>query len=355
MRDDASAGQPGPSGRPVPAAALDVPDPAPPAGSPVILGLMGWGGGWGPEPLDDAGWAAAESTARSALEAALAAGITTVDTADIYAHGRSEETLGRLLSADPPLRDRLHVQTKAGILVGGSPLHGEAGTRYDSSAPYLRAAVAGSLKRLRADRIDTLLIHRPDVLTDPAETVDAYLGLKDRGAVGGLGVSNMPLPWVRRFDDALRSATGGAEGLVCAQVEMGLHRRGLVESVVLANHPEAAPGAGMSGLVEFALERGIGLQAWGPLAQGLFTRHGLDEAQAPAVAAVAGIARDLASSREAVVLGWLMRLPWGIRPVVGSVTPARIRSCSEATDVAGRMDAEQWYRLWTAVRGEHLP
>jgi predicted oxidoreductase len=56
-----------------------------------------------------------------------------------------------------------------------------------------------------------------------------------------------------------------------------------------------------------------------------------------------------------VVLAWLLRLPWGIRPVVGSVTPARIRACSEAPEVAERMDAEQWYHLWTAVRGEHLP
>jgi predicted oxidoreductase len=351
MRTNASTGP----WVPVPATgAGDTAPPAPPA-SPLILGLMGWGGGWGTEPLADAGWAAAESTARSALEAALAVGIATVDTADIYAHGRSEQVLGRLVRADPALRDRILLQTKAGILIGGSPLHGSAGTRYDSSARHLRAAVAGSLERLQTDRIDTLIVHRPDVLTDPADTVGAYLELKASAAVGGLGVSNMPLPWVRRFEEALRESTGGAEGLACVQVEMGLHRRGLVESVVLANHPSAAPGAGMSGLVEFALERGIELQAWGPLAQGLFTRHGLDEAQAPAVAAVAGIARDLRASREAVVLAWLLRLPWGIRPVVGSVTPARIRACSEAPEVAERMDAEQWYHLWTAVRGEHLP
>ncbi|MGO1884118.1 MAG: aldo/keto reductase [Citricoccus sp.] len=325
------------------------------AAQPVVLGLMGWGGGWGTEPLDDAGREAVDATARQALGAALAAGITTVDTADIYAHGRSEETLGRLLAAEPGLRDRFHLQTKCGILVGGSPLHGEAATRYDSSPAHVRASITASLARLGTERIDTLIIHRPDVLTDPAETVGAYLEAQAEGVVGRLGVSNMPLAWVRRFDDALRAASGGAEGLVCVQLEMGLHRRALVESVVLANHPEAAPSAGMGGLVEFVRERGITLQAWGSLAQGMFTRHGPGEATAAAVATVAGVARELETSREAVVLAWLVRLPWGIRPVIGSVTPARIADCGQAADVARRMDAEQWYRLWTAARGEQLP
>lgn len=333
--------------------------PAGPAGpeSPLVLGLMGWGGGWATEPLDAAGRDAADAVARPALQAALAAGITTVDAADIYAHGRSEETLGRLLAADPTLRGRLHLQTKCGILVGGSPLHGAGSTRYDSSAEHVRTSIAAALTRLRTESIDTLIIHRPDVLTDPAITVGAYLEAKAAAVVGHLGVSNMPLAWVRRFDDALREQSGGAEGLACVQLEMGLHRRGLVESVVLANHPEAPPSAGTGGLVEFALDRGITLQAWGPLAQGLFTRHGLQEAPAPAaaVAEVACLARDLGTSREAVVLAWLLRLPWGIRPVIGSVTPARIAACSEAAEVAHRMEAEQWYRLWTAVRGEYLP
>lgn len=328
--------------------------PAGPA-SPLLLGLMGWGGGWATEPLDAAGREAADAVARPALQAALAAGITTVDTADIYAHGRSEETLGRLLAADPTLRARLHLQTKCGILVGGSPLHGADSTRYDSSAEHVRASITASLARLRTERIDTVIIHRPDVLTDPAVTVGAYLEAKAAAVVGRLGVSNMPLAWVRRFDDALREQSGGAEGLACVQLEMGLHRRGLVESVVLANHPDAPPSAGTGGLVEFALDRGITLQAWGPLAQGMFTRHGLPESPAAAVAEVARLARDLGTSREAVVLAWLLRLPWGIRPVIGSVSPARITACGEASEVAQRMDAEQWYRLWTAVRRDYLP
>ena len=148
----------------------------------MILGCMGWGGGWAPEPPDAQSWRDAEDVARHALHAALDAGITTLDTADIYAHGRSEETLGRLLGADPGLRETLRIQTKCGIRLGGSPLYGPSRgtgtTRYDSSPAHLRTAVAGSLERLQTDHVETLIIHRPDVLTDPVETVGAFLELK---------------------------------------------------------------------------------------------------------------------------------------------------------------------------------
>ncbi|QCU78795.1 aldo/keto reductase [Citricoccus sp. SGAir0253] len=332
--------------------------PAP--GAPrTILGCMGWGGGWGTGPLDEAAWRAAEDAAREALEAALGAGITVLDTADIYAHGRSEETLGRLLAADPGLRERIRIQTKCGILLGGSPLydraHGAGSTRYDSSAAHVRSAVAGSLRRLGTDHVDTLVIHRPDVLTDPAETVGAFLALQSAGAVGSLGVSNMGLAWVRRFDDALREATGGAQGLACVQLELGLHARTLIESVVLANHPGAPASADTEGIAEFCAERGIAIQAWGALGQGRYTRPHPEPADAAAAAEVGRVAGELGVAPEAVVLAWLLRLPWGVRPVVGSTRPGRIAASAGADGVAERMDAGQWYRIWTAARGESLP
>lgn len=337
-----------------------------PEPSAVALGTAGWGGGWGVEPLDKQAWAEAEVTARAALEAALQAGITTVDTADIYAHGRSEETLGRLLTADPGLREHIRLQTKCGIMIGGSPLYGVDGapavqsTRYDSSAEHVRRAVSGSLQRLCTDHVDTLIIHRPDPLTPPEQTVQAYLELRKTGAVGSLGLSNMGVAWVRRFDDALRAASGGEESIACLQIELGLHHRGLVESAVLVNHPDTAARAVVgeaAGLAELCAERGIALQAWGSLGQGRYTR-GTDQA-APqdkaAAAVVAEIAGQLGVSGEAVVLAWLLRLPWHVQPVVGTVQPDRLRAAAEASVAAERLTSDDWYRLWTAAREAQLP
>ncbi|MBB5747800.1 aldo/keto reductase [Micrococcus sp. TA1] len=325
----------------------------------TILGCMGWGGGWAPEPPAPQAWRDAQDAARRALRAALDAGLSTLDTADIYAHGRSEETLGRVLAADPGLRRGLRIQTKCGIRLGGSPLYGQARgagtTRYDSSAAHLRTAVAGSLERLRTDHVETLIIHRPDVLTDPAETVGAFLELKAAGSVGRLGVSNMGLAWVRRFDNALREASGGTETLACVQLELGLHARTLIETVVLANHQDAHASGDMEGIVGFCTARGIDLQAWGPLGRGRYTRPDPAPADAPAAAEVTRVAEELGVPADVVVLAWLLRLPWGIRPVVGTTRPERIAASATAEEAAARMDADQWYRIWTAARGEPLP
>ena len=318
---------------------------------------MGWGGGWDAAEPDATAWQEAEQVAGGALRSALAAGIATLDTADIYAHGRAEAVLGRLLDADPGLRRRVRIQTKCGIRLGGSPLYAADTdqTRYDSSAGHVRAAVAGSLERLRTDHVDTLVIHRPDVLTDPAETVEAFLELKAEGAVGHLGLSNMGLAWVRRFDDALREASGGHETLACVQLELGLHARGLLEAVVLANHPQAPPTGDTEGLVQYCTARGIELQAWGPLGRGRYSRADPDPADAPAAAEVHRVAGELGVGADVVVLAWLLRLPWAVRPVVGTTRPGRIAACATAEEAAARMDAAQWYRIWTAARGAPLP
>lgn len=343
-----------------------VSQPSGPAPSAVALGTAGWGGGWGVEPLSEDQWSCAEAAARTALHAALEAGITTVDTADIYAHGRSEQTLGRLLAQEPGLRERIRLQTKCGIMIGGSPLYGVGGaaavdsTRYDGTAEHVRRAVAGSLERLGADRVDTLVIHRPDPLTPPAQTVQAYLELRQAGSVGALGLSNMGVAWVRRFDDALRAATDGAEGIACLQIELGLHHRGLVESAVLVNHPETAARAVVgeaAGLAELCAERGIALQAWGSLGQGRYTRGAEQAAERDRAAArvVEELAQTLGCSGEAVVLAWLLRLPWQVQPVVGTMDPDRLRACAEAPEAAARLSGDDWYRLWTAARGASLP
>ena len=66
-------------------------------------------------------------------------------------------------------------------------------------------------------------------------------------------------------------------------------------------------------------------------------------------------AAELGVSREAVVLAWLLRLPWGVRPVIGTQDPERVAACAEAAAAAEAMDSAQWHRLWTAARGRPLP
>ena len=104
--------------------------------------------------------------ARSLVEAALGAGITLLDTADIYGFngsggfGDAEALLGQVFAEAPGLRDRMVLATKGGIM---PPLP------YDSSPAYLEAALDASLKRMGIPRVDLYQIHRPDILTHPHE------------------------------------------------------------------------------------------------------------------------------------------------------------------------------------------
>ena len=98
------------------------------------------------------------------------------------------------------------------------------------------------------------------------------------------------------------------------------------------------------------------LQAWGSLSQGLFTGKDVTD-QSVAVQQTATLVAKLAAeyqvSREAIVLGWLMRHPAAIQPVIGTTQPERIKACSQASSIS--LSREHWYALYLASRGRALP
>jgi predicted oxidoreductase len=307
----------------------------------MIYGCMGLGGAWDDTPFTGADVDAAEQ----AVHAALEIGIEWFDHADIYRVGKAEQVFGEVLRRDPALADRVKIQTKCGIRLGESGLQ----TYYDLSKPAILERVDGSLRRLGVERVDVLLLHRPDPLLDPAEVADAYGELRAAGKVGALGVSNMSAAQMSLLQRHLD------EPLVANQLEMGLHRRDWVESAVLVNHPE---GSGLSfpeGTIEYCRANNVRIQAWGSLAKGIYSgapRAATDEA---AYELVNAMAAAKGSTAEAIVLAWLMRHPAGIEPVLGTSNPDRIRACADAEAQAAAMTTVEWYRLWTAARGHPLP
>lgn len=330
-----------------------LPDPAPAPASPIVLGTMGWGAAPAPaaSAADAADTEGALVRARAALRAGIEAGVDLLDTADIYGAGVSEETVGALLH-ELPYEERagLKVQTKCGIVLHETDAAGRPRVRYDSSPEHVRASLEASLARLGELRVDTLVIHRPDVLTPVADTVRAFLDAREAGLVGKLGVSNLGLGRMLEFQRELGAQSGDGTGLACVQLELGLHHRTLVEAVVLANHPDAPADADVADLGRVCAAEGIELQAWGPLGQGRYAT-----ADDGAAGAVGEVAEELGVPREAVVLAWLLRLPWDVRPVVGTQDPGRIAACAAAPQAAQAMDSARWHRLWTAARGAGLP
>lgn len=312
-----------------------------PAIDSLVFGCMGLGGDWQGSTITDS----ARQQAYQALDSAMAHGFRYFDHADIYTSGKAEQVFGDYLALNPGLRQQLVIQTKCAIRFKDA---GSVG-RYDFSADYLQQQVEASLQRLQCDTLDLLLLHRPDPLMDVHEVAATLRALKQSGQVKHFGVSNFGWPQLQLLQSAL------GEPLRVNQLEMSLAKTDWLEQNVLTGMVQGAAHFFSYGTVEYCQQQQVQIQAWGSLAQGLFT--GGKTPQTPAQHHTADLVRQLAASyqcsAEAIVLAFLTRHPAGIQPVIGTTNPARIQACAQARQV--KLSREHWYQLWVTSRGQPLP
>ena len=284
--------------------------------------------GWGMWRLGEAG----EASPRERVEAALEAGCTLFDTADVYGYrrgsgfGTAETLFGAVLREAPRLRDRIVLATKGGI---APP------TPYDSSAEHLIAACEASLERLGVDYVDLYQIHRPDLLAHPSEVAQALERLRRAGKIRAAGVSN--------YSASQFEALAGHLPFALASVQNELS-------------PLAIDGLA-DGSLDAAMRRGTAVIAWSPLAQGRLATAPGALADSPrterVIAALEAIARRDGTSRTAVAYAWIMAHPARPVPLIGSQNPARIREARNAYAV--HLTREDWYRILVAARGTQMP
>ncbi len=261
------------------------------------------------------------------IETCLEQGITSFDQADIYGGYTAEAILGAALRAAPHLRDRVEIVTKCGIV---APVGRHAGARvkhYDTSADHVTASVDRSLSDMGIDRIDLLLIHRPDPLMNHVETGAALDALVASGKVRHVGVSNFrPHDWTL-LQSAMRNR------LVTNQIEISL----------LHTDPFT------NGDIAFLQERGIVPMAWSPLGGGaLFKKKnkGL-------IRLLTQIGDAAGVDAAAVAVAWLMQHPAWIAPVMGTNSLDRIATLADACKV--ELSREDWFELYTEANGDDVP
>lgn len=270
---------------------------------------------------------AARDKGKIAVQAAIEHGYTVFDHADIYGAGQCEEVFGEVLAASPGLRDRLVIQSKCGIRT-------EDVQRYDFSKSWIVSSVENSLRRLGIERLDVLLLHRPDYLMSLDEAAAAFDELHAAGKVAEFGVSNF-LPSTL---SALQSASN--QRLQINQVEINLHN-------VDALH---------NGVLEQCQAERITPQAWCPLAGIAWEAWGntFTAEQAARLQAEARRQADHYGVDDWIIaLAWLLRHPARISPIIGSTTPARIAAAKAA--LAVDYSREDWYRLLEARNGAPVP
>lgn len=286
--------------------------------------------GYGCMRLAGDGTGDALARGKRAIHVAVEAGYTLFDHADIYAAGACETLFGEVLKESAGLRDAVQVMGKCGIRVAGDPSP-HAPKRYDFSAEHIERSVEGSLRRLCTDRLDFLLLHRPDYLMDAAEVAAAFERLQHAGKVLHFGVSNFT---PSQFD-LLQSAC--SRRLLVNQVEINLH----------------AIGALTDGTLDQCQRLGITPQAWCPLGGVAYPAWGSTwsaETAARLRAELTRQAADYGVEDWQVALAWLLKHPAGISPVMGSATPERIVAATRALEIDYRR--EDWYRLLEARTGK---
>lgn len=264
---------------------------------------------------------------RTLIEAALAAGVTLFDTADIYGFdgvggfGDAEALLGHIFAEAPQLRGKMVLATKGGIT---PPVP------YDSGPAYLMAALDSSLRRLQTDSVDLYQIHRPDILAHPQEVARTLEDMVSSGKVRAVGVSNYTVPQHRALAAFL--------------------------SIPLAStQPEFSPLALdpiEGGLLDLAMERDIAVLAWSPLGGGRIGDP-RDERSRAVAAALDVVANAAGISRAAAAYGWIMAHPARVIPIVGTQNVERIAEIPDAFKC--RWTRQLWYDVLVAARGEKLP
>jgi len=271
-----------------------------------------------------------ERAAIATVHAALDAGITTFDTADMYADGRAEEVLGRALAGTR--REGVEIITKAYWPTGPGP--NESGL----SRKHLMSACEASLRRLGTDHLDVYLAHRFDATTPLDETLRAFDDLVREGKVLYIGVSEWSASDIRRAA-ALAEATGRA-GIVVNEPQYSMLWRVPETEVVAA-----------------CTELGIGQIAWSPLAQGVLTGKYMPGQPPPpssratdsegaayisrwmhddvlaAVQRLLPLAEGLGLSLAQMSLAWVLSRPTVSAAIIGASRPEQVSENARAVGV----------------------
>ena len=278
-----------------------------------------------------------QSEVRKFIDTALELGYNFFDHADIYGAGECEKLFGNELKATPSLRDKMIIQTKCGIRKG----------MYDFSKKHIVDSVDGALKRLNTEKIDILLLHRPDILMDPDEVADAFDTLEASGKVTAFGVSNHSPYQIELLQKSLK------QKIIVNQMQLSLQHATMLSSganVNISFHDSGLDRDG--GIREYMRLKGITLQPWSPL-QNRFERKYVEDSVSEELSTVLQeMAEKYSVTVNALLIAWLLRLPEKAQPIIGSTSPLHITEIAKSTLFT--LSREDWYLLYRTA-GYNLP
>ncbi len=269
------------------------------------------------------------------VDTCLENGANFFDHADIYSGGKSEIVFGKAISK---MREKVIIQTKCGIVPR---------KMFDFSYEHIIESVNSSLKRLRTDYIDVLLLHRPDALVEPEEVAKAFSELKSSGKVRHFGVSNQNPYQMQLLQNYLDMP-------ICAnQLQLSIMHTPMIQAGINVNMYNDSAINRDGGVLDFCRLNNITIQPWSPMQYGFFEGCFVDNEKFPQLNKVLGdLAEKYSVSKTSIAIAWLLRHPAKMQPITGSTNLARLHDSFEATKF--RLTREEWYEIYKAA-GNVLP
>jgi predicted oxidoreductase len=284
--------------------------------SRIIAGCMSWGN-WGKQ------FSTQEMIAQ--LHLTLDAGITTFDHADIYGDYTTETQFGKAFSKSKIERESIQLISKCGIQYVGESRDNKI-KHYNYSKEYIIWSVEKSLKDLRTDYLDLLLLHRPSPLMQPDEIAEAIDLLKEQGKILDFGVSN--------FTPSQVDLVASKSTISVNQVEFSLTQH-------LAMH---------DGTLDQLLQKGITPMSWSPLGN-VFREE--NDANFRIKETLEGLIKKYNATDDQILLAWILKHPSGVHPVIGTTNQKRIKNAVKAVGID--LELEDWFSLLVAYQGHKVP
>lgn len=284
----------------------------------IIAGVMRWGK-----------WGAKLSTPeyQALIEGCLENGITAFDHADIYGDYSEEAAFGNVLGQHSSLRQNMQLISKCGIKMMADVRPHYKVKSYDSGKTHIVASVENSLRSLRTDYLDVLLLHRPDMLMDADEAAEAFRTLKEQGKVKAFGVSNFT---VGQYE-LLRSRW---PDLMTNQLELSL------------THLDALTDGSLDQAQQYRAKPMI----WSPLGGGKLISK--DSPPSTLSRKLSDLAERHDQRVDVIAYAWVLMHPTLPSVVTGSSKLKRIVRAKEA--LAVKLTKEEWYDLLEASRGHEV-
>ena len=235
------------------------------------------------------------------------------------------------------VREKIILQSKCGIRQGS----------FDFSKEHILASVDGSLKRLKTDYLDVLLLHRPDALVEPEDVAAAFDLLESSGKVRHFGVSNQNPMQIQLLKKHVK------QPLVANQLQLSITNATMISSGINVNMENDAAVNRDGSVLDFCRLHDITIQPWSPFQYGFFEGVFLGSDKFPELnQKIDEIAGKYGVTNTTIAIAWLLRHPARMQPVTGTMNIERLKDCCKAADI--RLTREEWYEIYRAA-GNVLP